>query len=150
MTIAQGSEAFCRVCEKPYFNHAPACDCVDTPRAKRRSRNYKHQFENLEKFWQSKCAYCGVLTRKVGQAQAHAPLPRPKDERSIDHFIPLIMGGSNHKPNLVLCCRQCNGEKGEKHPLQYPGTKWAKAAARVAEWAELCAKTDSAGKPIVP
>lgn len=40
------------------------------------------------------CAYCGS-TRLLG----------------IDHVVPLHLGGSNDRANLVPCCRACNSSK---------------------------------------
>jgi 5-methylcytosine-specific restriction endonuclease McrA len=38
-----------------------------------------------------------------------------------DHFIPLILGGSNARFNIVIACQRCNCKKGGKAPLQFMG-----------------------------
>lgn len=48
------------------------------------------------------CFYCGVYESKTG--------------RTIDHFIPLAMRGSNRKENLVAACSTCNSVKGARLP----------------------------------
>ena len=35
---------------------------------------------------------------------------------TVDHLIPVSKGGSNDLTNLVLCCKQCNGEKADRMP----------------------------------
>lgn len=52
--------------------------------------------------WNARCAYCGSSD---GQ---------PK--MVTDHFVPLILGGSNSRHNLILACRPCNAAKKAKHP----------------------------------
>jgi 5-methylcytosine-specific restriction endonuclease McrA len=37
----------------------------------------------------------------------------------IDHLIPVIKGGKDDLPNLVLACVQCNQEKHNKTPEEY-------------------------------
>ena len=32
---------------------------------------------------------------------------------TIDHVIPKSKGGSDEESNLVICCRGCNGKKGD-------------------------------------
>lgn len=44
-----------------------------------------------------KCYYCGTrITR---------------ENKSIDHVVPLSRNGGHHKTNKVLSCRPCNGRK---------------------------------------
>ncbi len=69
---------------------------------------------------QKNCYYCGcVLT---------------KDNRSIDHVIPLLLGGPDHHHNLVLCCISCNGRKGSSRVLPAP---WTPRSAVSREWCRL-------------
>ena len=39
----------------------------------------------------------------------------------VDHFVPLILGGSNARFNIVVACRTCNCRKGGKSPLEFMG-----------------------------
>ncbi len=46
------------------------------------------------------CAYCGcVLTR---------------DNRSVDHVIPRVLGGPDVLRNMKIVCKPCNSRKGER------------------------------------
>jgi 5-methylcytosine-specific restriction endonuclease McrA len=38
----------------------------------------------------------------------------PLEKYEIDHFIPLVRGGSNWPDNIVLACPKCNNRKGKK------------------------------------
>lgn len=40
-------------------------------------------------------------------------------EYDVDHFIPIIKGGSNSKENLVIACPHCNRSKGKKLPQDF-------------------------------
>jgi 5-methylcytosine-specific restriction endonuclease McrA len=70
---------------------------------KRRTNGFAKEF--LEKHPGSKCLYC-------------------KDELtpeniSADHIIPVSKGGNNAKVNLVACCKDCNGERGDRDFQEY-------------------------------
>ena len=41
------------------------------------------------------------------------------DKKSIDHYIPLVKGGSNYPDNIVIACRFCNTSKGAKMPREF-------------------------------
>jgi DNA-directed RNA polymerase subunit RPC12/RpoP len=52
------------------------------------------------------CPYCGKkLTLK---------------NRTLDHIVPISLGGNIfHEPNAVICCRECNEEKGNLMLLEF-------------------------------
>lgn len=52
-----------------------------------------------------KCLYCG---RPMGEVQL-----------TIDHFIPLEMGGKNDTGNYLSACRKCNKDKGGMDPREW-------------------------------
>jgi len=52
-----------------------------------------------------KCYYCG---RKLGKVY------------HVDHVVPLSRGGSNDPSNLVVACPNCNVEKRNKMPHEWP------------------------------
>ncbi len=52
-----------------------------------------------------KCAYCGVA---MGKAQL-----------TMDHFVPLEMGGKNDTSNYLTACRSCNKAKGSMPPRDW-------------------------------
>lgn len=51
-----------------------------------------------------RCYWCGV---KVGRRY------------HVDHVIPLALGGSNGKENIVIACAHCNQSKGAKMPHEF-------------------------------
>lgn len=53
------------------------------------------------------CVYCG--------------LPMGKVQLTIDHFIPLELGGINNSSNYLSACRKCNKDKGSQHPKDWCG-----------------------------
>lgn len=57
------------------------------------------------------CAYCHSPEKLLG-----IPLEG-------DHIIPVSLGGRTVLLNLCLCCRSCNGCKGEKIKWRDPQTK---------------------------
>jgi len=48
------------------------------------------------------CKYCGV---RMGEAAL-----------SVDHLVPLELGGENNVSNYISACRKCNKRKGNTHP----------------------------------
>lgn len=63
---------------------------------KRRTTGFAKEF--LTENRNSSCIYCGS---KLHQENATA-----------DHIIPISEGGNNCQVNLVVCCKNCNNERG--------------------------------------
>ncbi len=40
---------------------------------------------------------------------------------TIDHFVPLELGGKNDQTNYLSACRKCNKDKASIHPVNYLG-----------------------------
>ena len=58
-----------------------------------------------QKIWKAdglKCMYCG---RSMGEVQL-----------TVDHFVPLELGGANDTSNYLTACRKCNKAKGAEDP----------------------------------
>ena len=53
------------------------------------------------------CAHCGKRT--------------PPNQQTVDHVIPIILGGGNDSRNLMPLCNHCNRSRasGEINPLTY-------------------------------
>lgn len=80
-----------------------------TKRARRRGASGSHTGDDIAfllKQQKYKCAYCGTSIKK-------------RDNRHVDHIMPLILGGSNDKSNLQMLCPSCNLSKKAAHPLDY-------------------------------
>lgn len=60
--------------------------------------------KNLYRLQNGRCPYCQISI----ESGYH-----------IDHFIPLVLGGTNSITNLVLACPSCNLSKGAKHPEEW-------------------------------
>lgn len=59
------------------------------------------------RFWQEH-PYCRYCDRKL-----------EFEESTLDHWIPLAMGGTNGLHNLRLSCLQCNSRKADMLPLEF-------------------------------
>lgn len=46
------------------------------------------------------CVYCGATTRNL----------------TMDHWVPVALGGKTEPGNLIPCCKPCNSSKGAMHP----------------------------------
>lgn len=72
-----------------------------------------------------KCVYCQMSLEDL-----------PKSI-TLDHFIPVTKGGTNHHTNLVTSCRLCNYQKSHKTIRQWlkwlrnKGIETTKIAARI-------------------
>ncbi len=52
------------------------------------------------------CGYCGVSDETVG------------GELTVDHFVPVALGGDESDENLVYACFRCNLFKADFHPTE--------------------------------
>lgn len=46
-----------------------------------------------------------------------------KKNATADHIVPISKGGNNAKVNLIVCCEDCNGERGDQDFYEYLRTK---------------------------
>lgn len=75
------------------------------------------QDDDMAKRERRSCHYCGVGMTKRGTKE-----PR---SATVDHIIPKSRGGNSSPINTVMCCRRCNGEKGNLTGVEYRA--WIKA-----------------------
>ena len=45
--------------------------------------------------------------------------PPPSNYATVDHIVPLVLGGANDRSNLALACRECNDDKGDLTADEY-------------------------------
>ena len=74
---------------------------------KRRTSGFAKEF--LEENKKSKCIYCDV--------------DLDKHNATADHIIPISDGGNNCQVNLVVCCKDCNTERGNMNFNTYISLK---------------------------
>jgi 5-methylcytosine-specific restriction endonuclease McrA len=55
------------------------------------------------------CVYCGIKFPPDGLLAPRSPF-----SKSLDHIVPLKVGGTHSIVNVVICCWECNGKKGSK------------------------------------
>jgi 5-methylcytosine-specific restriction endonuclease McrA len=63
---------------------------------KRRTSGYAKTFIDTHK--NSECLYCGSKLNH--------------DNATADHIVPISNGGNNTQVNLIVCCNDCNSERG--------------------------------------
>jgi 5-methylcytosine-specific restriction endonuclease McrA len=88
----------------------------------------KQQWLNLMRSIGWRCFYCGcpVFTSAV---------------RTIDHVVPLSLGGPHHVGNLVPACRKCNLSKHDRYPHQWKSMPIVSRAKATRLWAMTLANT---------
>lgn len=70
---------------------------------KRRTNGYAKQWILRHKKYN--CPYC---EQKLTPANATS-----------DHIIPISVGGNNCQVNIIVCCKDCNGERGDMEFYKY-------------------------------
>ena len=63
---------------------------------KRRTSGYAKEF--IDKHQDATCLYCDVKL--------------DYDNATADHIVPISNGGNNTQVNLIVCCNDCNAERG--------------------------------------
>ena len=74
---------------------------------KRRTSGYAKEF--IDSHRNAKCLYCET---KLNLENATA-----------DHIIPISNGGNNCQVNLIVCCKDCNTERGNLDFMRYLSMK---------------------------
>lgn len=95
-------EELIKMATRRYYSHKKRCELINKPLPKKDDFIIKLIDNHRSGF---KCSYCGKsLVLKQGYPYTNLP--------SIDHDVPLTMGGTNTIDNLVVCCVACNIIKG--------------------------------------
>lgn len=74
---------------------------------KRRTSGFAKEF--LQENKETKCIYCDSEL--------------DKHNATADHIIPISKGGNNTQVNLVVCCKDCNNERGNLDFYEYISLK---------------------------
>ena len=80
-------------------------DQGDIKRQKAKARELRKS-----RWWQQKCSSgkCYYCTKQISFK-----------ELTMDHLVPLAMGGRSTKDNLVPSCKSCNNRKKSMMPIQW-------------------------------
>lgn len=70
---------------------------------RRRTTGFAKEFLQYNR--QPRCIYCNTLLSQ--------------DNATADHIIPISKGGNNTQINLVVCCKDCNNERGNTEFNKY-------------------------------
>ena len=75
-----------------------------------RQQKAKAREMRKSRWWQQKisrgrCQYCGARV--------------PPKELTMDHILPLAMGGTSSKGNIAACCKACNTRKKSMMPIEW-------------------------------
>ncbi len=73
-------------------------------------KNVKRRTNGYAKEWIFKhkkyvCPYCECKLTKTNATS--------------DHIVPISLGGNNCQVNIIVCCTDCNGERGDKEFYSY-------------------------------
>lgn len=79
------------------------------------------------------CFYCAVPVFRTRYEDA-------PNKVTIDHVVPISKGGRTELSNLVICCKQCNQEKGSQDFLPFFRAKQKERLGRLAEAKSLVGK----------
>jgi 5-methylcytosine-specific restriction endonuclease McrA len=77
---------------------------------KRRTSGFAKEF--LEENKNCECIYCGTKLTK--------------ENATADHIVPISKGGNNTQINLIVCCKDCNSERGNLSFKTFMGLKNSK------------------------
>ncbi|OYV54240.1 MAG: hypothetical protein B7Z76_15265, partial [Acidiphilium sp. 20-67-58] len=99
----------CREANRQYALKKPHKfrDSANRRRARLAKAEGNYSNEDIQKIFiqqKGKCIICLVKFTK-------------EKKYTIDHIMPLHLGGSNDVSNLQLVCKGCNSRKGHRHPM---------------------------------
>jgi len=77
----------------------------DTRRERNKARDLRQSQWWKRKLAKGVCHYCNQ--------------PTPSRELTMDHVVPLVLGGRSTKGNVVPCCKTCNTKKKHLLPMEW-------------------------------
>src|SRR4051812_11604534 len=100
----------------PEQTHKQALNAVRN--GQRRRALTPWQWKKCLKDWGGRCAYCGRGDRVLHR----------------EHFVPVALGGTLKKDNIVPACQSCNNTKKDRDPME-----WLAAQGQMVRYLEICA-----------
>lgn len=88
-----------------YLQRSDVPELLMPDKAFHRKVRYEISGHAQQKIWVADGFKCMFCQKKMGDVQL-----------SIDHFIPLELGGANNQSNYLSACRKCNKDKGSIPP----------------------------------
>lgn len=107
-TIQPTLEEWCEILRRTDNPLVYEQDETGTIKAIHRKQEYAISGAIQQQIWARdgfRCMYCGQ--------------PMGKVQLTVDHFVPLELGGANQSDNLISACRRCNKHKGKIPPQEY-------------------------------
>ena len=104
--------AYCQECDQSYivrWSGTPPKFCTDKcqRRSKKRARR-AHEHNAPGTYTWAQVIRLHILSdRRCSYCDEHVAQPEP------DHVVPISRGGRNDIGNILPCCQQCNGDKGD-------------------------------------
>lgn len=93
-----------------YLQHSDVPEILMPDKAFHRKARYEISGAVQQKIWWADSLQCCYCDKRMGDVQL-----------TIDHFIPLELGGVNNQSNYLSACRRCNKNKGSIHPKVFCG-----------------------------
>ena len=87
------------------FSHFDAPDDAQIRRERAKARDLRKSRWWQQKTAPGKCYFCGKKVKFK--------------ELTMDHLLPLSLGGRSTKENIVPCCKSCNTKKKSMLPLEW-------------------------------
>ena len=87
------------------FEHLVGIDEAVIRQQKAKAREMRKSRWWQQKISNGRCQYCGARV--------------PPKELTMDHIVPLAMGGSSSKGNIAVCCKACNTKKKTMMPIEW-------------------------------
>ena len=118
----------CRECRKRFYpKYVPTGNPMGGPRTltdeerKQRKRQERRRYKSLKRG----ASVSEPYSRQDILDMYHACLAcGTKDDLTLDHVVPLALGGADSEDNIQVLCRSCNSSKGARSSMDYLFTSW--------------------------
>jgi 5-methylcytosine-specific restriction endonuclease McrA len=121
-----GLSAYCKSCTKTHYKSDKSTEYTTAYRERHRHRylaaHRLHQFKRKQLISATCDGTLNDITLKVIYDTEHCYYCRTitdVDNRTLEHKIPLIKGGTHSITNCVMACKKCNCSKGSKTDIEY-------------------------------
>ena len=74
------------------------------------SHQRRNRIKTLIQVFGNRCVYCNV---RLNREHSH------DNQATVDHIIPLSLGGTNFQDNIILACFKCNSHRQSKSFIRW-------------------------------